>query len=67
MNVFEDNRYYFFDNSGNIFLTRCPKCSRENHAMCVASGTCCWCNYTPTKTDLIEFIEKEYKVSYKQP
>lgn len=35
----------FVDNEGNLFLTRCPRCERENYAAAVASGICAWCQW----------------------
>lgn len=32
---------------GTILLIRCPKCKRENWALAVADGRCCWCGYQP--------------------
>ncbi len=32
-----------------IGLERCPKCGRENYAMVVMSGVCCWCNFNANK------------------
>lgn len=31
--------------NGTILLIRCPRCKRENWAMAVADGVCCWCGY----------------------
>jgi len=30
---------------GRIFMTRCPKCHRENYAPAVSAGICAWCGY----------------------
>ena len=35
----------------NIGLERCPECGRENYAMNVLSGTCCWCGFNANKCD----------------
>lgn len=35
-------------------MTRCPKCSRENYAMSVTSGTCAWCGYVATDDDVFK-------------
>lgn len=32
---------------GTILVLRCPKCKRENYALAVADGVCCWCGYKP--------------------
>lgn len=39
----------FYDKKGNPFMVRCPVCAKENYAMSVASGQCCWCGYTEPK------------------
>lgn len=36
----------FIDSTGKVFLVRCPKCARENWAASVASGKCCWCQWS---------------------
>lgn len=35
--------------NGKTYLVRCPKCKKENHAMAVSSGVCCWCRYDANK------------------
>lgn len=30
---------------GNVGLTRCPECNRENYALMVAKGICAWCEF----------------------
>jgi ribosomal protein L37E len=35
-----------------IYMERCPKCGRENYAMCVSSGNCAWCGYKATEKDI---------------
>lgn len=30
---------------GTILLIRCLECKRENYALEVISGRCCWCGY----------------------
>lgn len=32
---------------GTILVLRCPKCKRENYALAVADGVCCWCGFKP--------------------
>ena len=32
---------------GSILLIRCPKCHRENYALSVVFGVCCWCGFKP--------------------
>lgn len=34
-----------FEANGKTYLVHCPKCGRENWAMSVSSGVCCWCGY----------------------
>ena len=34
---------------GKTYLVRCPKCNRENYAISVSSGVCCWCGYDANK------------------
>ena len=38
-----------FEADGKTYLVRCPKCKRENYAMAVSSGVCCWCRYDANK------------------
>ncbi len=35
----------------SICLQRCPKCGRENYAMAVLSGQCCWCGFNANSPD----------------
>lgn len=42
---------YVFYEEGKAYLVRCPKCEKENWAMAVASGQCCWCVYDANKKD----------------
>lgn len=30
---------------GTLLLIYCPKCGRENYALSVADGICCWCGF----------------------
>lgn len=34
-----------FITDAGIYLTRCPKCKKENYVMNVSSGICTWCGY----------------------
>lgn len=34
---------------GTILLIRCPVCKRENYALAVAKGVCCWCGYKASR------------------
>ena len=38
--------YGFVTPSGKFYMVRCGACGRENWAMAVASGQCCWCGDT---------------------
>lgn len=29
----------------HYYLERCPKCGRENYALAVVQGICCWCGF----------------------
>ena len=31
---------------GKICILKCPACKKENYAMAVSSGQCCWCGFT---------------------
>lgn len=35
----------YYPDSGEVHLIRCPECGRENYAVAVASGKCCWCGF----------------------
>lgn len=35
----------FFSADGQLFLLRCGRCGRENHACAVAAGFCAWCRW----------------------
>lgn len=35
-----------------LYLIICPKCERENWAMVVAKGQCCWCGYQAKESDV---------------
>lgn len=35
----------FRDDTGKLYLVRCPKCKAENYAPSVASGECAWCGW----------------------
>jgi len=39
---------------GRLFMQRCPRCGRENYAMAVSSGTCCWCGEQAKPHHLVE-------------
>lgn len=36
-----------WSDDGAILLIRCHKCHRENYALSVAFGVCCWCGFKP--------------------
>jgi len=35
----------FRDEDGKLYVVRCPECKRENYALAVAGGRCCWCGW----------------------
>lgn len=35
----------YYEESDTILLIRCPKCHKENYALAVADGICCWCGF----------------------
>ncbi len=46
-------------NSGNLLLTRCPECYRENYMLNVAYGICTWCGYNAHKDpQIINFLKR---------
>lgn len=46
------SKYGFIGENGKVYLQHCPKCERENLAIAVASGQCCWCGYKVIKEDV---------------
>lgn len=44
--------------NGKTYLVRCPKCDRENYALSVSSGRCCWCGFDANKDKLEEETEE---------
>ena len=40
---------YKFKKDGKIGLIRCPDCGKENYAMSVSTGVCCWCGWDVNK------------------
>ena len=32
-----------------LLILRCPICHKENYAMAIASGKCCWCSFDANK------------------
>ena len=32
----------YYPEDDMVLLIRCPKCGKENYALAVASGRCCW-------------------------
>jgi len=46
----------YYPDSDTLLLIRCPKCGKENYAMMVARGRCCWCGY-----DAHELLKEETK------
>lgn len=52
--------------NGDILLLRCPKCNRENWALEVANGKCCWCGYDAHEDqELKERIDKYLNIQRK--
>lgn len=39
---------YRSKDDGRFHIRRCPSCGKENYAMAVAEGPCCWCGYNVT-------------------
>ena len=35
----------YYPKDDMVLLIRCPKCGKENYALAVASGRCCWCGF----------------------
>lgn len=48
-----------FRSGDKVYLVRCPKCHKENYAMAVSSGECCWCGYNANN-------DKEYIKTLKE-
>lgn len=44
-----DGKNCGFTNKGIKYLTRCPKCDKENWAIGVYSGVCSWCGFDCNK------------------
>lgn len=40
----------------HYYLVRCPKCDRENYALAVAQGICCWCGFNAN----VEYSKENY-------
>jgi ribosomal protein L37E len=43
---------------GKVYLTRCPKCLKENYLLNVSTGYCVWCGYDGNK-DEEHLLDKE--------
>lgn len=41
----EDCKENFRGDDGEAYVVRCPSCKKENWAMAVATGQCCWCGW----------------------
>lgn len=41
-----------FKDGADLFLVRCPKCSKENYLPAVATGQCAWCGYMAQEEDV---------------
>ena len=35
----------YYPDEDTVLLIRCPKCGRENYALSVYDGVCCWCGF----------------------
>lgn len=46
------SEFGFLNAKGDVYLTRCPRCERENWAGSVATGRCCWCGYVGKPEDV---------------
>lgn len=44
--------WLWYDEKGNSYLTKCPKCGLENWAPRVATGECAWCGYKAPKEEV---------------
>lgn len=33
------------DEDGKLCIVSCPECGRENYALTVSTGRCCWCGW----------------------
>jgi len=53
--------YVWYSKDGKIYMTRCPKCNRENYAVCVPSGQCVWCKYVATDDDVFKYGDEAPK------
>ena len=51
--MFYDGNFIGFRShkDGHLGLERCPECGRENWAMAVVSGECCWCGFDVNKLE----------------
>ena len=54
--LYADGEAVGFVGDGSIGLERCPECGKENYAMAVLSGVCCWCGF---EIDANEVFKKE--------
>jgi ribosomal protein L37E len=35
----------YYPETDEVLLMQCPKCKRENYALAVKDGVCCWCGF----------------------
>ncbi len=58
-----NDRFGFLSN-GKLYLTKCPKCLKENYYMGVTVGICSWCGYDGNNDDdfidSLKDMEKKY-------
>lgn len=43
--VFYDKGHGFYGSDNRIWMQRCFKCGKENHALAVSTGKCAWCGF----------------------
>lgn len=43
------NKQNFIGDNGNLYLTRCVACGRENYCLHVSIGVCCWCRWSASE------------------
>jgi ribosomal protein L37E len=44
-----DGKGFSFRDGNGWYMVRCHECGRENYAMNVPSGQCCWCGFDANK------------------
>jgi hypothetical protein len=46
------NKANFVSDTGSLYLVRCVACDRENYALNVSYGTCCWCGWSEENKEM---------------